>query len=326
MLVMLGCVAAAAAVWFVGLQVFVIRRMCPYCNAMHAIGLVLAILIFREAPAHDITRLGVLVTPGIVGLIVLIGGQILITPRQFMVEEPVARTPDPVEAPVAVLSPPAAPRVAVVASDPAPQAPKRIITVAKGKVTLAVDDWPIFGSPQSPHIIVSLYDYTCPDCRHVHGLLKQAVAHLGGQLAVVLVPAPLEMACNRLVRQRDPKHNNACFYTRLALAMWKLDPARFAELDAWLFGPQMPAGVAAARGFAERLVGRAELEAAMAHEGMGRRIGEGVEMLAAVGGGKLPKVLLPEAVVWGRVPGVKELVEVVEKQVGRDDGCPMRGP
>jgi len=42
----------------------------------------------------------------------------------------------------------------------------------------------------------------------------------------------------------------------------------------------------------------------------------------AWGGGKLPKLLLPEVVVWARVPGARELVGVLESQLklGRTAG------
>jgi hypothetical protein len=263
---------------------------------------------------------GLLILPAIVSTGVLILGQLLLKPRQFIVERPDAPAAPVVEAHSAVDSQPAPPPVEAVAINRAAapvspsQASGRVISVVRGKAMVAVDDWPIQGSAQAPHIIVHLYDYTCPDCRHVHGLLRQAREHFGQQLAVLAVPVPLEKACNPLVEHHDPKHDNACFYVRLTLAMWKLNPAKFEALDRWLYDPVVPPPAVTSLAFARDLAGSA-IDRAMADPGLDRLIEKSVVMLKAVGGGKLPKLLLPQVVVWGRVPTAGDLIRVLKDQL-----------
>ncbi len=43
-----GCLAGLAALWFIGLQIFVVNRICPYCVAVHCCGLVLAAIVLRN--------------------------------------------------------------------------------------------------------------------------------------------------------------------------------------------------------------------------------------------------------------------------------------
>ena len=40
--------AGLAALWFIGLQVFLLRHLCPYCLAVHTCGIVLAALMLRN--------------------------------------------------------------------------------------------------------------------------------------------------------------------------------------------------------------------------------------------------------------------------------------
>ncbi|MCA9065069.1 MAG: hypothetical protein KDA96_18500, partial [Planctomycetaceae bacterium] len=45
-----GISAGAAALWFIGLQVFVLKHLCPYCLAVHTCGLLLAgIVLWKRA-------------------------------------------------------------------------------------------------------------------------------------------------------------------------------------------------------------------------------------------------------------------------------------
>src|SRR5688572_9381524 len=42
-----------AVAWFVALQLFVIKAMCPFCMAAHACGLTAALILLYRAPVHD---------------------------------------------------------------------------------------------------------------------------------------------------------------------------------------------------------------------------------------------------------------------------------
>ena len=82
-----GVSAAAAAIWFIALQVFVIKHLCPYCLVAHTCGLVVAgIVLFQQPLGRQLAAKWSVV--GIAAALVLIGGQLLTPPPQtFIVEE-----------------------------------------------------------------------------------------------------------------------------------------------------------------------------------------------------------------------------------------------
>lgn len=43
-----ACMAGLAALWFIGLQIFALKHLCPYCLAVHCCGLILAFLLLRN--------------------------------------------------------------------------------------------------------------------------------------------------------------------------------------------------------------------------------------------------------------------------------------
>src|SRR5688572_23034509 len=53
LLVPTAWVVVGAVVWFVALQLFVIKAMCPFCMAAHACGLAAASILLHLAPVHE---------------------------------------------------------------------------------------------------------------------------------------------------------------------------------------------------------------------------------------------------------------------------------
>ncbi len=71
--------AGLAAIWFVSLQIFAIGHLCPYCIAAHACGIALATAVLWKRPLG--TRMtSQLATLSILGVGLLIGGQLMIAP------------------------------------------------------------------------------------------------------------------------------------------------------------------------------------------------------------------------------------------------------
>ena len=91
------------------------------------------------------------------------------------------------------------------------------MTFLDGKIKLNVYDEAVLGSPEAKYVVVELMDYTCPHCRKMHALVQQALERYGDQLAVVIMPIPLELECNPMVTSTDPMHRGACKISRLAL-------------------------------------------------------------------------------------------------------------
>jgi uncharacterized membrane protein/protein-disulfide isomerase len=315
-------IVAGASLWFLGLQVLVIRRMCPYCTGLHALGLAIAGVVAYHgtaaggsmdaiAPAWPIGFSGA-------ALVMLVAGQVFIAPKSYKVQQLSEKATIAADLPLMPAIGSAADEAgAATAAIPPSVEPRRIrkFVLAKGRVTVDAYEWPIIGSPEAKYIIVDLFDYTCEDCRHVQRVLEQAVQRYGDQLAVVKVPVPLERACNPLVEKDEPKHAKACRYARLALALWLARPERFVQYHRWLLGRELPTPLEEARQRAGALVGFDGLESALADPAVEQHLREGVEMLKAAGGGKIPKLLLPQAVVWGRVPTIEALSQVLEQQL-----------
>lgn len=85
-----GISAGLAAVWFISLQVLVIGHLCKWCLVAHGCGLAVAGLILWHRPAGRVTTRLALVS--VVGISVLVGGQLIYKPQTFEVQE----FPDPV--------------------------------------------------------------------------------------------------------------------------------------------------------------------------------------------------------------------------------------
>ena len=143
--VQFGLAALAAAIvlsaaWFIALQFFVLREVCPWCMAEHAIGLLTAGAVFR--------------------LIVLsrsAGGESAERPRGLLPPFAVGTATAALFAVLQVFF--GAPSGGVVRvasrenSDTGPGADRRI-AVLDGKLSLDVHDSPILGSPDAPQIVV----------------------------------------------------------------------------------------------------------------------------------------------------------------------------
>ena len=302
-LLALAVLAIGASLWFVAVQALVIRAVCPYCLASTLAGLLAGLAVILHTPRSAVAWL-VAAGAAAIAMVLLIGGQLLFPPTLYRIESAKSSSDPEQAAPAADPNPPSAPALLA-----------RSVSLFGGRLTLDTSRWPLVGSSNAHHVIADLMDYTCPDCRNVHLLLKEAVHRYDGRLAVVLIPIPLEPACNPAVRVRDPHHIGACIYARFALAVWLSAPARFLEYHDWLLdGPKAPSP-SAARGKAEELAGMDKLAAALSTL-VEPRLRECVDIYQTSGAQQLPRLVLPQAILWGRLPSVQELVRILEEQLG----------
>jgi len=318
-LVSCAMVVAGAALWFVGLQVFAVKAVCPFCMAAHACGLVGAVLLliaapFRSAPAKPWeSEKQVYVTPravrrcafiAVVALAVLVAGQILQPHKTFVVAPVPAITNVPTSAspavtnviPAATLQPPQ--------SQPAPPVarPQRMFPVYGGRFQLDLYDAPIIGSPTNEHVVVSLFDYTCHHCRLMHPLLVEAQQMFSNNLVIVSLPMPLDPTCNQTMQRHHPSHTNACEYAKLGLAVWRADRAKHHEFDDWLMTGEKPPLLEEARQRAAQLVGAAALERVMGEPWVGQQLAIDVaiyEMAYRAGQGSMPQLIVGQNVALG---------------------------
>src|ERR1035438_8450568 len=103
-IIALSVIVAGAALWFVGLQVFVIKAFCKFCMTAHACGFIAALLCLKHIPlAQDPTTpmwatgsgkrgvpgaaLALLASIGLAGVVVLVGGQLLVQKKLNVVKD-----------------------------------------------------------------------------------------------------------------------------------------------------------------------------------------------------------------------------------------------
>ena len=158
--VFLATTLIGAAIWFIGLQYFVIKALCPWCLAEHALGLILAAIIFSSVRGFG--KIG-----AILGIVAIMG---VASAQAFVVYRP-----------------PAVQRIAAGENvDTGPGSDRRL-SVLDGQLVLPPHELPILGSADAPKLLVVLFDYCCPHCRATHGYLLNVLAAHKDALGIVLV-------------------------------------------------------------------------------------------------------------------------------------------
>jgi uncharacterized membrane protein len=319
LLVALATLLAGAALWFVTLQVLVIQKLCPPCLASHAIGLILAGVIMSSGRAA--VRALTPVAAGVAAVLVLVLGQAFVEPVEYRVttvasaeplappQQPDAKNDVPIEAR----------RVDI----PPPPKPSRKVTVLGGAVELDVYEQPHLGPPEAKHVLVELFDYTCPHCHDLHEQLSRVRPNFGDDLVIVLVPVPLDLLCNKYAfPARGGRHQHACAYAKLALAAWRADPAAFPVLhERWMSAKTLP-DPAEMREEIARAVGSEKLSAQTAFDAdtaiafaisRATEIYNKVSTFNAAADGAIPKLLTANQIIDGRFASDRQLLEALEK-------------
>lgn len=163
----------------------------------------------------------------------------------------------------------------------ATRTPHGPLAIHDGKFQLDPAELPVIGPPDTPNIVVSLFDYTCPHCRTMHGVWTQTQQRYGAELAIVTLAVPMSAECNAELKRTLPAHREACEYARLGLAVWRSDRSALAAFDAWMFAPAKPPPVAEAKEYAAKLVGRERLELALKDGWIDERLRTNVAIYAA---------------------------------------------
>lgn len=320
-LALLVPMAAGAGLWFVALMALVIHKLCLYCLLTHTCGLTIAALILPHVPWRRESRLAAAASA--VGLTLLIGGQVFFPPKLHVesLGDVVQNGPTPGTTDNAV---PANPNDPGAAANPGgtPMPPETgwpsagDPAIVEGKLVLNPRNHPIVGDPDAPHVVVKLFDYTCKHCRRLHGFLEEARQRYGDQLAVVVLPVPMNTDCNQFVGFTHEDHKNACHYAKLALAVWRIDRGKFEAYHHWLLESTRPPPVFDATIRAEELVGREALEQARD----GAEVAQAIEYYTRLYGqlrGAIPKLILAnEHVTKGEAEEAQEIFDLIEQYLG----------
>ncbi len=210
---------AGAAIWFFGILLVELKEFCPWCSAAHFIGLTCAVLLFvairRLEKKEGDLHFGV--AGGLFAVVVLCVGQLL-----GPIPETHAGSTETVEQ--EDLS------VAVHA-----RGKGRVVAVFDKKKFFNTTSLPHLGPSDAPHVIVKYFDYTCRSCRDMHEFLEVVARKHPGKFCMIMLPVPLNPACNRNFPNVVKEHEYACELARLGLAAWRAKPEAFPEVHEALF-------------------------------------------------------------------------------------------
>ncbi|HEY1123025.1 MAG TPA: vitamin K epoxide reductase family protein [Haloferula sp.] len=224
-----GCfvLLGAAVVWFIAVQAFVLHRFCGWCLTAHVVSLGTITMGLGALRGMPLPKWPLAVAAGLVPM----GAAILIqifgpAPATHRVEE--------------------APPLVAPATDIHGQGGGRKVSFDGGTKRYDVNALPRLGSPYAKHVLVEYFDYQCPACRTMHGFLETLRSRHPEDIAIIVLPVPLERSCNRLLGPKDTVHEGSCELSRAALEVWRANPAAFEEVHHALFAdPQ--AGLRLAR-------------------------------------------------------------------------------
>lgn len=183
---------------------------------------------------------------------------------------------------------------------PAPVAGPPMVEVSLGgsrqPVQLDVNSWPLLGSSNATRVFVELLDYTCPHCRANHVAITNSMKTLGPGYAMIALPVPLNSFCNSATQSRA---SGACELSELAVAVWRCNSAVFPQYHDWLM--KTARDPATAKAHAESLVGKTALDVELQSGKSAKYVQKHVDLYRMAGAGVLPKLLLSDRVVEGRV-------------------------
>jgi len=348
-IIILSVIVAGAALWFVGLQVFVIKAFCKFCMTAHACGFAAALFCLKNIPLaadpdtpmwttgsgkRGVPRQAVfsLVLIGLAGVAVLAGGQMLFQKQRNVVKVlPVAgaRATKTAASPSSASTNHSTPKAPGGPSTDQPVSPNarliapRTLLLYSNQFVIKFDDVPMIGSPDSPHIIVFLFDYTCSHCRAVHPILVQTCQQLTNQLGVVCLPISLSPQCNPFLPQTTSHAaSGSCEYARLGLAVWRAKPEAQRQFDDWMFATVRPPPLKQAQEYAAQLVGADKLKSALADPWIQQQILTDCRLhranWLAVDSSAMPQIIMGDAVSSGPLNSVGHLLILLNRYLGMD--------
>ncbi|MGB2402040.1 MAG: vitamin K epoxide reductase family protein [Akkermansiaceae bacterium] len=213
----------AAAVWFIGLQFFILHMICPYCMVMHGLGIGIGLIALVATSGSQYPRYGLLRT--LLPALVLVGILALVqhygpAPDTHRLEK---SSTDMLKS------------FNSASTDIHAAATGRLVSFMGDAKSYRVESLPHLGSSDAKHVIVKYFDYTCEACLETHDYLDTLMMKYPDQFAVIVLAVPLERSCNLHMPVGLKDHPNACKLARLSLRVWKAQPEVFAEFHRHLF-------------------------------------------------------------------------------------------
>lgn len=284
-----------SAVWLIIVQAFILRHFCPWCMAAHVVGISLAVAgCFSGGDSRRGLQFGFAAAFGLV-LMQLIGP----APATHRVESSMN---------------------AVTSGHGGIHGQghgRKIVFEGSGKIYDS-SSLPRLGSLDARHVMVEYFDYQCPACQKMGGYLTALVERHPADICVLLLPVPLDPACNTALVANDAGHPGSCELTNIALAVWRANPAVFPAVHR-TFLAYPPTDRATAMAIAATHVPGAQLEAAMRDPWIGELIrADIVDWVSfSLKTKKLPKLLIRDKrILHGLPSNESDFIRVMEGELG----------
>ncbi len=350
LLLALAMAAVAAALWFVGLQLFQLQSFCLYCLAVHACGLTIAgcavAMYSRFDPYGHVGRQQAVVGTSIgqipslvasrrddepvigpavacafagVGIVVLIGGQ-MFGPDSSTTAISEIKLKPVVNQSVQSKSVDNAPdfmenQSLSAADEEAPVGPQRLMGFAGLPSPIDTHAMPMLGDPDAEHVIVEMIDYTCKHCRQMHPRLQKARERYGDDLGIVICHVPLSVECNDHFPPGKKGRPTACEYARMAINVWQHAPEHFVEFHEFLMEGRSPPPLGEAKQRAMSLAGAKVLLDDRMKSGTINRLRKQCDAWSEFDSG-LPILLFGDTAVTGGGKTDEELFANLEQRLG----------
>jgi hypothetical protein len=237
------------------------------------------------------------------GLALLIGGQVILPRRDYAIINGPADSRNAAELPVISETD------ALCTSRDLDR--DRPIVLFNKRVRTNAADWPLLGPADAPGLLVWFFDYTCQECHHMHRILRQALDHFEGRIAIAVIPIPLHPACNSTVKCVKEEHSYACQYARLGLAVWAASPGRFDQWDRFVAespDPQ-PFGLSLLR--AKELADLTAFDIRHPDPILDQRLASAIALFQSAGSPNLPSLILPHGLITGHINDSEQMIALL---------------
>ena len=211
------------ALWFTGIQAFVLKAFCPWCCATHALATVGALMVWQARRVAGLPLFPILPLSGVVASL----GAVAVL--QFHSPETGAS--------------PTAGTTAQAAVTATPKGRESVQVHEKYRILLSEN--PALGDPvKAGFVAVGLFDFSCDHCRHTQKLLKPILEAFEGRLAIVKLPGYFD--------------DNGRNIHRMMLSLFKANRPLYDEISAQLYSEILTAKAPAVQEQIEKRMGKLE--------------------------------------------------------------------
>lgn len=292
-------VIVGSAAWFMYIQLVELGAVCPYCMTGHGLGIALVVTLVCQRGLKSF-KFGWI---GLVPVVLMAALQVSSTGAVTTIDNAAGE----------------------LVEDTTNADGRRSVTLLNGQLTFDLDEEPVLGSADAEYVVALMFDYACLHCRHTHGVLERVRDDYPGRVAVVMMPMPMNPACNEHVAEDlGARFAESCELVRIGLAVFFADRDAFQDFDRWMYEPAVARTAEAARTEAARRVGYEAFEQSYADPRMEQMLARNVDAYGLSGAERVPVLVLPggheSAAIVGRIDAAQQVIELLG--LGVEGGSP----